>query len=260
MINNHDTIKLLLDIYSANDNKNRKKPLIIFLHGGAFQSEDKNEIKIVKLCSNLASYGFITTSIQYNIGKKQKTKKSLILALLKSIYNTDKAINFLIRNHNLYSIDTSNIFLGGISAGAMVSLQYVFWDNDKIYSYLKKYKNLYIKPDSYQTNTHKIKGIINCWGAILDTSCIKNNHQTAILNFHGINDKMVPYKKGHPLHMFWIPHLYGSYIIHKKSEESNIYSILKSYKNLHHECDENSPYMDTTITMISNFVNELSYK
>lgn len=46
----YDEVLLKLDLYEPEGDKERERPLIIFIHGGGFKRGDKSNVKIVELC------------------------------------------------------------------------------------------------------------------------------------------------------------------------------------------------------------------
>lgn len=250
-----DTVNLKLDMYKPVKGEFGKRPLVVFLHGGGFHDGEKDDEKIVSICSSFAVMGYTAVSIEYRTGIPRKTKKYFCAALLRAVKDTREAIHFLKCKSRTYGIDTNNIYLGGLSAGAVVALHAGFWDTPEIFSYIGMHRVELPGFDITELRKMpKIHGIINCWGAILNPKWIENNN-IPILNIHGTRDRLAPYKKGRPMHIFWLPKIYGSYYIHHHALGANHQSILKSYYGMKHGHNEKSIYMDTTLTLMHTFIN-----
>ena len=96
-----------INMFSPKSLKGRKKPLLIYIHGGSWVS-GITEMRNAYI-SQWALKGFVTASISYSYSP-QKTYPSQ----LQEMYS---AIDYLLDNADEYEIDTSNIVLAGESAG-----------------------------------------------------------------------------------------------------------------------------------------------
>ena len=66
---NGSTDNLTMDIYTPicdDINHISRKPLLIWIHGGAFLAGDKNEM--TNLCKQFAKRGYVTATINYRLG------------------------------------------------------------------------------------------------------------------------------------------------------------------------------------------------
>lgn len=59
--NKQDNFKSV-DLYFAN-HSNEQSPLIVFIHGGAWRSEDKSDYK--QMCEDFCKAGFTVASVNY---------------------------------------------------------------------------------------------------------------------------------------------------------------------------------------------------
>lgn len=166
---------LLLDIYEPVDTTNEKKPLIIFIHGGAFVAGSKSMYS--QNANNLAKKGYVVSSIEYRLDKKHSAYSSLSSNLQKPIQMAKQdalmALHWLIANADLYKIDTSRVFIGGASAGAITSLYTAYGE---------------------EVDSKKIKAVYSIAGALLpeDLGIIDQSDPPTIM-FHGSNDETVSY-------------------------------------------------------------------
>ncbi len=248
-------VPLCLNIYKQGQSEKQAKPLIVFLHGGGFHAGEKEDPKIIALCERLCNLGYVTATVEYRTGIRRKNKECFVRAVLNGMVDTQDALNFLVKNRIKYAIDCEYIYLGGMSAGAIVALHYAYWDAHEIVDFLQQHKLSHLHECNSQIKKRiALCGLINCWGAIINPNWIANNN-TAVVSVHGTKDRFAPYKKGSPCHMFWLPKIYGSGTIDKVAKECGIPSLLKAYKGMRHGHDSRSPYMDTTITAIQSFIN-----
>ncbi len=135
-----DTLKL--DLYTPKCNNgvvNNPKPLLIWVHGGAFLAGSKDEASITYMCKEFAKRGYVTASIQYRLGFIADEKQwncnfpnyacvfatdsaEWLRAYYRAVQDVKGAMRFLINRNKIYNIDTNNVFLAGESAGAFTAL------------------------------------------------------------------------------------------------------------------------------------------
>ena len=60
--------KLLLDIYFPSLDTLKKRPLVVFLHGGGFKNGDKAQGYPLLFCQGLVKRGYVVSSINYRLG------------------------------------------------------------------------------------------------------------------------------------------------------------------------------------------------
>ena len=137
-----DSESHLMDIYLPNCDDSlhlSRRPLLIFIHGGAFIAGDKNETNIQFMCKEFAKRGYVTASIDYRLGFISDEiahtcnfpnyncvfatdSAEWYRACYRSIQDGKGALRYLINRHVQYRIDTNNVFLAGESAGSFVAL------------------------------------------------------------------------------------------------------------------------------------------
>lgn len=88
-------------------------PTIVWVHGGAWVSGDKNNVdNYLKI---LASYGYTTVGVDYSIAPEHQYPTPL--------YQVNDALDYLQQNADRLHIDKSNIILAGDSAGSQIVAQ-----------------------------------------------------------------------------------------------------------------------------------------
>lgn len=214
------------DVYEPSGDHSVKRPLIIWLHGGAFKFGSKNAVGTRLWCTTFAQRGYVCASINYRLDRRRPLfgKKTFYKGCYEAIQHVNSAVAFFKQNAEKYGIDTNYIILAGNSAGGMIALQYA-------YSNVTEWKKL-IDPEEVKSDdviepaTH-IKAVINFWGAIFDDDWL-HNARTPIVSVHGRKDRLVPIankKKS----------MYGSYVIHKRADYLRIPNKLKVYHDHAHE-------------------------
>jgi dienelactone hydrolase len=149
-----DTLKM--NIYKPIGDNNRLRPVIIFVHGGAFtSSETFNEYHMNALAIEFAKRGYVAASIDYREGhhlfnygigtpapiglgifadwtEPARLYVSDSAEVVRSVYraqqDTKAAIRFMKQNHIADSTSTCRVFLGGHSAGGITVTAAAFTD------------------------------------------------------------------------------------------------------------------------------------
>lgn len=130
-----------MDIYlpSCAPGKTRPRPLILWIHGGAFLAGTKNDANIDYFSKQFARRGYVTATINYRLGFVTDTNtwscnypnypcvfaadtSEWHRAFYRAVQDGKGALRYLINRYREYNIDTANIFVAGESAGAFVAL------------------------------------------------------------------------------------------------------------------------------------------
>ncbi|MFK7775154.1 MAG: T9SS type A sorting domain-containing protein [Saprospiraceae bacterium] len=204
---NGDTIDLELDIYYPEFDTNTSRPLLVAVHGGGFLGGSKNAGQIVKLCKEFAKRGYVTASISYRLGFRNEhdplfgefhefygyDEAEMIRAIYRSVQDARGAIRFMKGEADTYGIDTTNVFIGGESAGGFVSLHTAYMkqpDEKPDAAFEQSDANYYdvfgnvistlARPDlgslegdlNLNGTSSDLKGAINIYGGIFDLELI----------------------------------------------------------------------------------------
>ena len=194
-------LDLCLDIFRPQNDTLKKRPLVMLIYGGAYYFGSKDDPKITKWCRHLASLGYVTVSLDYRLGFFPG-KVAIERAAYRAVQDAHAAMRFLVSHQEDYGIDTSMIFVGGSSSGAITALSLAFMTNEGRPKYARK---RLFRPDlgdidtcgnALRTKFH-IKGVVDMWGGMPDTSLI-HGHDISILAFHGDADDVMPYGYDRP--------------------------------------------------------------
>lgn len=147
---NGNSESLTLDLYSpiCDDlNETAKRPLLIWIHGGAFLLGSKDDPSIVDMCIEFAKRGYLTAGINYRKGfVADNTAWSCNYPNYSCVFASDAAewdrayyravqdgkgaLRYLVNRNQQYNIDTQNIFVAGESAGAFLAMGVALLDVD----------------------------------------------------------------------------------------------------------------------------------
>jgi carboxylesterase type B len=138
---NNESEKLFLDIYSPTNDTLRKRPLVIFVHGGGFVNGDKGTGYPLLFCTGLAKRGYVSSSINYRLGiEKPKNDTSYFEAMYRGVQDAKAAVRFFRKNAEKYGIDTSKIYIMGGSAGSKVAMHLAYLDQNEVPNYINTSK------------------------------------------------------------------------------------------------------------------------
>lgn len=206
----NDSISLKLDLFIPVSKIEQKTPLLIYVHGGGFKNGDRANGH--DLAKHLVLHNIACASISYTPHMKDQSfscdgeLSEKIKAIQIAASQLWHATDYLIEKSNDINIDSSQIFLGGSSAGAETVLHAAYWNREEMQLYSNK-----LFPE------FKYAGIVSGAGAIMDLNLITQENKIPLMAFHGNADPLVPY--GTAAHHFCSPNssgwlmLFGSHSI-----------------------------------------------
>ncbi|XZF14305.1 T9SS type A sorting domain-containing protein [Chitinophagaceae bacterium MMS25-I14] len=203
-----------------------KRPFLLLIHPGGFRDGCRSDMDTEAL--HFAQRGFVVASIDYRLGWVGKDDTLLIcnggefcfkndcyvdndnceskyadsnqFAVYRAMQDAHAAMRFVTHYADQLHIDTRYMFIGGQSAGSVAAMNLAYLNQAEINTAMPNVVaglgNIDTVGNSF-TDTFKIAGIYNNWGAVLDTSYISGNaDKIPMIAFHGSNDQVVPYNKG----------------------------------------------------------------
>lgn len=236
---------LLLDLYAPTGDVLEKRPLIIYAFGGGFLIGTRFQPPIPEYCQRWARMGYVVAAIDYRIGFNTTSSGSAERAVYRGVQDVRAAMRFLGQFSAGYGIDTTTIFLTGSSAGCFSAMHSTFMEEtdrpQSSYGILLEPGDMGCADCSGNTYLNgrelRPKGIINHWGAILDTAYIdptvKDN--VPVISFHGTADLIVPYQSGSPFSYPIFPTVHGSAPIHQRLSNLGVMNELHAWEGIGHE-------------------------
>lgn len=239
-------LNLCLDLYQPVGVEGRK-PLILFIHGGAFYVGDRKNEPIVGYCRHFASLGYVVASIDYRLGFLP-SKDDIERAGYMAAQDANAAMRFLVTHADEYGIDTEQIYAAGTSAGAITALNLAFMRDDSrpkasygrregLFRHGERTEDLgslTASGNDLQARFH-IRAVANMWGAVNNLDILRNSH-TDIISFHGDADQLVPIDKGYPftdvnenVGQRLFAEMYGSRQIDKRAHDLGLRSRFHSF-------------------------------
>ena len=241
--------KNILDIYTGTGDVATNRPLIIYIHGGAFKNGDKDPNSGAGGCGYLkyfgygmAKRGYVVASINYRMAG-WTDDRTHYLAMLEALQDAKASIRFFRKNAALYGIDTSHIYVAGQSAGAHVAAQMACLDSTEVIANKDwgsigwsaiggSFENPTLGNAGYSSSFH---AAFSNWGALVDTNYMQAGGMP-IYCVHGTADATVPYMYG----TTDSPFDYGSQLIYNRAQNLGIPSGISLYPGKGHSLDSDA--------------------
>ena len=251
-------LDLHLDLFLPQNDTLEKHPLVMLIHGGAFYFGSKDDVSITGWCRHLASLGYVAASIDYRIGFLP-SRASIGRAGYRAVQDAHAAMRYLVAHQDEYRIDTSMIFVGGASAGAITALNLAFMTNETRPDYTH---GDFLREELGDIDTcgndikadFRLHGVVDMWGAMPDTAFLRDRN-IPIIAFHGDADNIVPYDHDYPfglaspLNTLLADRMYGSSCIVDRALKLGHQAHLVTFSGYKH-----SPHVDPgTKTLNDNF-------
>ena len=113
--------KLQLDLYLPKG-RTKATPAIIFIHGGAWKSGNRGDMKFY--CVKFAEKGYVTATVTYRL-----TGEASFPA---AVYDVKCAVRWLRANAAKYQVDSGSIVVSGNSAGGHLSMMIGYSDDPSL--------------------------------------------------------------------------------------------------------------------------------
>lgn len=222
---------LFMDIYMPAEGTDTltNRPVIIWAFGGAFIGGSRDQMHF--LARQSAKFGYVSASMDYRLLSVFPLPDSTIVmnTAVKASSDMKAAIRHFVMSAdqgNEFNIDPDQIYVGGISSGAITALMTGIVtdediDNDFLRSLIDNNGGIAGNTGSEENRSYdySVKGIVNLSGAVYKLDFLDAT-DPPIFSVHGDDDEVVPYVFGMPNVLIPIEfNLYGSKSIFDKCEE-----------------------------------------
>jgi acetyl esterase/lipase len=249
---------LLMDYFQPVGDSIARRPVIIFVHGGAYISGSRTDSKVREFCTRFSRRGYITSSIDYRLGVANLLSRTdFILAAYRGMQDAKASVRYFRRPEVADSlrVDTTKIFLGGFSAGAFSALNAACLEVSELPPEIDTTQLGNIEGNSGNPgHSSSVLALMNCWGGLFDTLFIDPG-DIPVISVHGTADPVVPYSSG--ISIFAGIYLYGSATINARLRSLGIGSYLIPMPGVGHgfpsDPTQNSFWTDTTIVSTAAF-------
>ena len=200
-----DSTSLKLDIYRPKALK-KEAPLIIFIHGGAWEKGKKSNG--LHYLVSYAKKGYVTATIQYRLSGVAKYPAQIL--------DVADAVQWLKQHAKEYNINVNKVAIAGGSAGAHLAMQYAYAnssntvDSNGIPTNVQAVINIYGPSDLTTEIAKKEKRVHRLFGKTYGEApemyksaspiLYVNKNSPPTISFHGTLDELVPYGQSKKLH------------------------------------------------------------
>lgn len=254
---------LFMDIYEPTGDTELERPLIIWVHGGSFIGGTRTDSDVSTLADAFAKKGFVCASIDYRVGMWPIDSVNAVKAVVRAVQDLKGATRFFYSdraNANTYKIDTTKIFIGGSSAGAITALHTAYLDKEcEVEPYIP-IADLTAMGGLEGTSgspgySSDAAGVINLCGALASYGWLESG-DIPFCSLHGTSDGTVPYNRGAAsVSIFEVIYMDGSRMLYEQANTVGVtQSTYSHYGAGHAVYAGNAQYMDTTINFVRDFL------
>lgn len=246
-------LKLEMDVYRPVGLPGRK-PFILFIHGGAFYVGSKDEPAYFDFCQHFASMGYVTASINYRLGF-HVGKGAIERAAYAAAQDAHAAMRFIVHYAENYEVDPDCLYIAGSSAGSITALNVAFMEDEDRPKSSHGRGGIFRIDDmgpidsagNELVDKFHVRALANMWGAVSSLDILENSN-TAIISFHGDQDKVVPYNVGYPFESAGraiastlSDQMYGSVAIDDKARQLGLKTEMHSFAGEGHALNTTGP-------------------
>ncbi|MEK7255474.1 MAG: carboxylesterase family protein [Bacteroidota bacterium] len=258
-------LPLFMDVYQPCENAIAPRPLVIFIHGGAFAYGNKSDM--AGLCDAFARRGYVAATISYRLSMNllSLSRTNLIRAGARALQDARCAVRYFKAHADSLGIDTTNIMVTGYSAGAVTALNMVFTNDPEERpvecDYLPSCGEWFGCPNcpdlgdlegtgGWQSHTSGIRAAASLAGAVMDLNLMDDYDKTPVFMVHGTADETVAYDSACFLDLVPCPKLYGSHVIQQQAESLGLCTSLHTIPSGTHDM---APHQELIIAGVADF-------
>lgn len=253
---------LAMTIYQPRGDAEEKRPVLVFAFGGAFLTGDRFERHAQLACERFAKAGYVAVSIDYRIGFDylygvlNGPNKEAMRVFFRAMQDLRAAVQYMRYSAaelgNPYRIDTSMVFTGGASSGAITALMTQYVDRPEELAEIANLSAIDLYGGFYATSANgphsaypwHSKGVVNIAGAMPESHWIEPGN-VPLLSAHGDQDQTVPYADAAVLNIV-LPlaniQFKGSYLLDQRAKQIGVCSHLYTMVGEDHPSNGRSDY------------------
>ncbi len=268
-------LQLTMDIYTPVGDTVQQRPLVVYIHGGAFIIGDKRDRFPSAVAEYLARCGFIVASINYRLGYifLPGMYSNFERCIYRATQDVRGALQFMADNAAKYRISTDYFYTIGNSAGGILSLTNAFMENHQRWE--STYSNVFLlqndlgpldSEEGERSKNYRLSGVISLWGGLTDLQIIDSHESTPVLLIHGNQDDIVPYEYDYPFRnvnptvsSFFSRKIFGSYPIYQRIRQFGNPVTIHTLHGVGHEPQTNNDgtfnhLYDTILFKVNKFL------
>jgi para-nitrobenzyl esterase len=260
--------QLVMDVYQPAGDTVKRRPLIIFAHGGGFIAGTKADAYPVALCTRLARLGYVAASIEYRLGfaltglAAPADTPKIAVAAIRGGHDMKAAVRFFRQDAataRTYRVFSNYIIVSGSSAGAFAALEAGYLDKaSEVPGYVDLAALGGIEGASGNPGySSAVAAAISLSGATESPGVLEAGN-VPLCSVHGTRDATVPYLQGRIGSLLPPKYVYGSGRLHPRATALGICNTLRTLKGANHvPFESNASYADTTFWTIRDFLRPI---
>lgn len=259
-----------MDIYIPDNDTLTNRPVIIYMHGGAFTSGNKNLIDCIDFCNYFAKRGYVAISANYRLSTNPilfaASRQNQYETVMKSVSDIKSVIRYLRKDYalgNSHGIDSSSIFVGGYSAGAVLAIHLAYIDDvSDLPTAPINAQNIFNNLGGMEGDAGNygysslVSGVVSFAGGINDLNWIDSSDEP-LFSIHGSNDLVVNYNCGPGLNIPTVFTLCGAAETHPKATSEGIINNFITYNGVGHSwpaSGSNNPLFSNALDSAKTFI------
>ncbi len=267
-LNPNATQELTLDFYEPEGDTLSARPLIIWAFGGSFVFGSSLSPDLVDLSTRFSELGYVNASINYRLSTDliwDNETLNAYSAVKKAMQDMKASVRFFYKDaqgDNEFRVDTTRIYVGGVSAGAIAAVHLAYLDDlsevpDIILDDILNEGGLEGQSGNPGYSSD-VQAVINLSGGILDTAWIQPFDEP-IVSLHGNEDGTVPYGDEMITTLGVNLPFNGSATIAERMDELQInHSFYTFWGEGHTPFVFDGDYMDTTFWQVRDFLYDVN--
>ena len=193
-------LPLLLDVYAPRNDANTRRPVVVLAFPGGFTSGSRDSAIMVLLANQFAERGYVAASIDYRLIEGSPDSNAEVeISIIQAVHDMRAAIRFFREDaatDNEFGTDGVNVFVGGVSAGAVMSAVTSVLDegdelSDAVTDFLADNGGMAGNSSTNTQFSHDASGVMQISGAIRRLSWIEPG-DVPIYAAHEEFDPVVP--------------------------------------------------------------------
>lgn len=194
-----DPTNQVMKVYWPADSDADKHPLLVFAGGGAWVPSNLD--LMTSMATRLAQAGYVVATIRYYSQPTVTGLQDAQLRFLKGVQDIQASIRYFRKDaagSNIYKVDPDNVFIGGYSNGAFLSLALAYITTEDLDQSTIDLFNANGGLEGARGNagfSSASKAIVSIAGAVYDLNTIDTG-EMPIICIHSTGDPQVPYIQG----------------------------------------------------------------
>jgi len=233
-----------MDIYTPDTDTVTDRPVVFYMHGGSFYGGDKSLTDCVDFCTSMAKRGYVAISLNYRLTNQVllflSNQEHQYGTVLQAVADAKAGIRYMKKDFatgNTLGIDTSAIYVGGYSAGAVLAIHLAYIDNisdlptspTDVQSLVTTAMGGTLEGDAGNIGySSKIHGVYSFAGGINDLVWIDSNDEP-LVSIHGDADATVSYNCAPGLGIQAVLTLCGAGEMHPVADSVGLYNDDTTY-------------------------------